>query len=68
MLTVQQRLGMVLALLGKYEQAKELLHDVAPALGERGAEPVSLRAGRAWKMPAKCDASAAWVAPMSAPL
>ncbi|KAL4441005.1 hypothetical protein ABPG77_010436 [Micractinium sp. CCAP 211/92] len=32
LLTVQQRLGMVLALLGKYEQAREMLHDVAPAL------------------------------------
>ncbi|KAL4457427.1 hypothetical protein ABPG75_012292 [Micractinium tetrahymenae] len=32
MLTVQQRLGMVLAMLGKHEQAREMLHDVAPAL------------------------------------
>lgn len=40
MLTVQQRLGMVLALLGKYEQAREMLQDVAPALGEQGAQLV----------------------------
>ncbi|EFN58922.1 hypothetical protein CHLNCDRAFT_140883 [Chlorella variabilis] len=32
MLTVQQRLGMVTALLGRYEAAKQLLHEVAPAL------------------------------------
>jgi hypothetical protein len=34
MLTVQARLGMVLALLGHYGPAKELLHEVAPALRE----------------------------------
>lgn len=34
LLTVQQRLGMVLALLGEYDTAKQLLHEVAPALGE----------------------------------
>ncbi|PRW56145.1 puromycin-sensitive aminopeptidase isoform X1 isoform A [Chlorella sorokiniana] len=32
LLTVQQRLGMVLALLGEYDTAKQLLHEVAPAL------------------------------------
>lgn len=32
MLTVQQRLGMVLALLGRFEEAKGMLHEVAPAL------------------------------------
>ncbi len=37
---MQQRLGMVLALLGKYEQAREMLHDVAPALGEWSTEPL----------------------------
>ncbi len=32
MLTVQQRLGMVLALLGEHERAREMLHAVAPPL------------------------------------
>ena len=40
MLTVQQRLGMVLGLLGQYDEAKQMLHEVAPALRE-------CRAGRA---------------------
>ncbi len=30
---MQQRLGMVLALLGEFDTAKQLLHEVAPALG-----------------------------------
>ena len=34
MLTVQARLGMVLALLGQYGPAKQLLHEVAPPLRE----------------------------------
>ncbi|KAI3436463.1 hypothetical protein D9Q98_005880 [Chlorella vulgaris] len=34
LLTVQQRLGMVEALLGRYEVARELLHSVEPALLE----------------------------------
>jgi len=34
MLTVQQRLGMVLGLLGRLSEARELLEGVAPALCE----------------------------------
>lgn len=44
MLTVQQRLGQVLGLLGRYDEAKQMLHDVAPALRECWLAAV--RAGR----------------------
>ena len=48
MLTVQARLGMVLALLGQYGPAKELLHEVAPPLREyRGSTEALQRAARA---------------------
>ena len=56
MLTVQQRLGMVMALLGQTDEGRRLLHEVAPALGacaapraprpsSRRARPAGLRGG-----------------------
>ena len=48
LLTVQQRLGMVLALLGRLEEGRALLHEVQPALGE----PAGLTCGSRLALPA----------------
>lgn len=40
---MQQRLGMVLALLGEYDTAKQMLHEVASALGECSPSCMTLR-------------------------